>query len=578
MSVKRLIFVTLALLGLAVFFALFLVYPILHVVTGSVMWRGRWTASFFSSTFDDPILRGAIVNSLLIGVAVTAATTVVSLPLALVSIRRDFPGKRWLSAVVMLPMILPPFVGAIGMKQMFARMGSINLLLEKSLWGLTSLCSGVGLMEAPWRMPPVDWLGASGLWGVVLLETLHLYPIMYLNVAASLASVDRSCEEAAYNLGASRWNVFRRVTFPLMLPGYFAGASIVFIWSFTDLGTPLILRFRQVVPVQIFEMVNDINSNPMGYALVVMVLMVTVAAFVAARAFVRGRLHGSATKGTTAMVAKRTTGWGTFFILTFVLGLTFVAVIPHIAVVLSSLTGPGGWQGTVLPTELTLEQYATVVTHPVALRGLMNSLLYSGTATVAAVFLGVLIAYLLTRERFPGMAVLDTTVMIPLALPGIVLAFGYLACFSEGPLNPMVNPVGLLIISYVVRRIPYMVRSAVAGFQHVSRSLEEASTNLGAHPLTTLRRITLPLVVANLVAGAILTFVFSMFEVSQSLVLAQEPRFYPISRVLYKLFGRLEDGPYVASAMGVLGMVVLAAGLFAAGRFLGRRLGEIFRV
>ena len=122
-----------------------------------------------------------------------------------------------------------------------------------------------------------------------------------------------------------------------------------------------------------------------------------------------------------------------------------------------------------------------------------------------------------------------------------------------------------------------MARSAIAGFQHVSRSLEEASANLGAGPLVTLRRITIPLVLANLLAGAILTFTFSMFEVSQSLVLAQEMKYYPISRVLYRLFGRLEDGPFVASAMGVIGMVVLGAGLFGASVFLGRRLGEIFR-
>jgi len=583
-SGKRTAFVVVSLATLAVFFLLFLVYPVLYVLKGSVMWQGKWTSSFFTLSLDNPVLRGAIVNSLLLGLTVTIVTTLVSLPLAMVTVRRDFPGKRWLTALILLPMILPPFVGAIGMKQMFARMGSINLLLGKIFWGVTWLLSELGLMSGPWEMPMVEWLGASGFWGVVVLETLHLYPIMYLNVAASLASVDHSCEEAGYNLGASRWNVFRRITFPLMLPGYFAGASIVFIWAFTDLGTPLILRFRQVVPIQIFEMVSDVNRNPMGFALVVMVLTVTVLAFVAARAFVRGRLHSVATKGGTAAVARRATPWGSFFILLFILTLTFVAVIPHIAVVLSSVTTPGGWQGTVLPTELTVEHYRTLLTPPVpgttpaAIVGLRNSLIYSSLATAGAVILGVLIAYLLTRERFAGKTVLDTTVMVPLALPGIILAFGYLACFHRGVLNPMTNPAPLLVISYIVRRMPYMVRAAVAGFQHVSRELEEASINLGARPFATLRRITIPLVLANLIAGAILTFVFSMFEVSQSLVLAQKPTFYPISRVLYRLFGRLADGPYLASAMGVIGMVVLAAGLFVAGKFLGRRLGEIFRV
>jgi len=577
-SARRRIFIIASLLILAAFFLVFLLYPVLYVVKGAVAWEGKWTSAFFTASLGDPIQRESIVNSLLLGVAVTVVTTVVSLPLALVTIRREFPLKRWLAGLVMVPMVLPPFVGAIGMKQMFARMGTVNLLLEKLFYGLTFLLSRVGLMGRPWNMPPVDWLGQAGFWGVVALEALHLYPIMYLNVVASLASVDRSCEEAAYNLGASRWNVFRRITFPLMLPGYFAGASIVFIWAFTDLGTPLILRFRRVVPVQIFEMVKDINANPKGYALVLIVLLVTVVVFVGARWVVRGRLHTLATKGTSSAAVRRATPLGSFLILLFISALTFVAVIPHLAVLLSSFSTPGGWQGTVLPTELTWENYANLVTHPVALRGLVNSLVYSTLATLGALVLGVLIAYLLTRERFTGKVLLDTTVMAPLALPGIVLAFGYLACFSDSFLNPMQkNPVPLLIISYIVRRLPYMVRSAVAGFQHVSQSLEEASTSLGARPLATLRRITIPLVLASLTAGAILTFVFSMFEVSQSLVLAQEPAFYPVSRVLYTLFGRLKDGPYLASAMGVIGMIVLSAGLLGAGRFLGRRLGEIFR-
>jgi iron(III) transport system permease protein len=576
-SRARRTFIVASLLILAAFFFVFLLYPVLYVLKGALTSDGKWTPAFFMASLDNPILRDSIVNSLLLGVLVTVVTTLVSLPLAFITIRRDFPLKRWLAGLVMVPMVLPPFVGAIGMKQMFARMGAVNLLLAKVVYGTTWLVSRIGLMKGPWEMPSVDWLGQAGFWGVVALEALHLYPIMYLNVVASLASVDRSQEEAAYNLGASRWNVFRRITFPLMLPGFFAGASIVFIWAFTDLGTPLILRFREVVPVQIFEMVNDVNQNPMGYALVLMVLLVTVAVFIAARAVVRGRLQVPATKGTTASVPRRATPLGSMLILLFIFSVTFVALIPHLAVLLSSVSTPDGWQGTILPTKLTWANYSTIATHPVALQGLLNSLIYSSFATLGALLLGVLIAYLLTRERFAGQTVLDTTVMAPLALPGIVLAFGYLACFSNTSLNPMDNPAPLLIISYIVRRLPYMVRSAVAGFQHVSRSIEEASTNLGARPFATLRRITLPLVLSSLAAGAILTFVFSMFEVSQSLVLAQDPAFYPFSRVLYKLFGRLEDGPYLASAMGVVGMVVLAVGLLAAGRFLGRRLGEIFR-
>jgi len=144
---------------------------------------------------------------------------------------------------------------------------------------------------------PIDWFGGGGFLGVVILEALHLYPIMYLNVAAALANVDPSLEEAAQNLGASRWKVFRTVTFPLMLPGYFAGAAIVFIWAFTDLGTPLIFHYRNVVAVQIFEKVGDQRVNPMGYALVVLVAALTLVFFYLSKRCVGGRRYEMFSRG-----------------------------------------------------------------------------------------------------------------------------------------------------------------------------------------------------------------------------------------------------------------------------------------
>ena len=175
----------------------------------------------------------------------TIATTLLSLPLAFLPVRYDFAGKGFLNGLILVPMVLPPFVGAIGMKQMFARFGSINLLLLD-----------LGLIDQP-----VDWFGGGGFVGVVILEVLHLYPIMYLNVAAALANVDPSLEEAARNMGSSGFRLFRTVTFPLMLPGYFAGAIIVFIWAFTDLGTPLIFNYRQSWAVEIFNRILSILTR-----------------------------------------------------------------------------------------------------------------------------------------------------------------------------------------------------------------------------------------------------------------------------------------------------------------------------
>ncbi len=593
----------LTLLGL--FFLAFLIYPLAYVGAQAFYSPERkgFTWVFLRAIFANPTLWTAVVRSLAIGVLVTMLTTLIALPLAFVSARVRLRGKALITGIVLLPMIMPPFVGAIGIKQVFARFGSINTLLAH----MRTTLAAWGVVSAG-EFQPVDWLGSFGLWGVVVLEALHLYPIMYLNVVASLANVDMSLEEAARSLGDSGWGLFRRVTFPLMLPGYFAGAIIVFIWAFTDLGTPLILNYRQVVPVQIFDMVADIKGNPVGYALVLVVLAVTVAAFVISKRVIRGKHFAVPLRG-RASPELRPLGWpATVGIYGFLVVLTLAALLPHIAVVLTSVTKE--WFLTVLPTRYTGEYFGSLWHHDIAGPSIRNSLLFSSMSTLIVIVLGISIAYLLTRKRVPGAGVLDALAMLPLAVPGVVIAFGFLASYSQSSLqalaagavraltlglssgqgvkavvgsaarwiDPFHNPVPLLVISYAVRRLPYMVRAAYAGFSQVDASLEEASTNLGASPWRTLRRVTIPLVLAHVIAGAVLAFTFAMLEVSSSLILATKSRWYPISRALYDLFSRVDDGIYVACALGVVGMVLLAVTLFVCGTAMGRRLGELFRV
>jgi len=550
---------TTILIVLWLFFAAFLVYPLLYVFSQAFYVNGRVSLTFFKLMLADPIQRECVINSINIGAVATVLTTIIGLPLAFVMTRRRFRGRKLLQALVLVPMVMPPFVGAIGMRQFFARFGSINLALMK-----------VGLISEP-----IDWFGGGGFVGVVILEALHLYPIMYLNIAAALANVDPSMEEAAQNLGASGWKLFRTITFPLMLPGYFAGAVIVFIWAFTDLGTPLIFQYRTVVPVQIFNNVKDIRANPMGYALVVLVIVMTMLFFYVAKRFVGGRRYEMMGRGHVAEREKPLGPVGTVLALVGILSLIGIALLPHLSVLLTSISAK--WFMTVVPEQVSPVYYGKVFSHELTLPSIRNSLLFSSFSTVLDVVLGVVIAYLLTRRRIPGQNLLAATAMLPLALPGIVLAFGYVASFADTPLDPRQNPTLLLIIAYGVRRLPYAVRAAYAGFQQTSVALEEASQNLGASPFVTLRRITFPLISANLVAGAILAFSFAMLEVSDSLILAMKEQYYPITKAIFHLMQRIADGPYIASAMGMLGMVLLTVSLVAAGRFLGARMGELFR-
>ncbi len=548
------------LLILASFFAVFLVYPMAYVFSQAFYINGKLSISFFKLMFTNPLERQSIINSVVLGIVVTLATTLLSLPLSYFLVRYSFRGRSLLQGLILVPMVMPPFVGAIGMKQLFARFGTINLILMK-----------LHIIDP---RNAIDWFG-GGFWGVVLLEVLHLYPIMYLNIAAALANIDPSLEEAAENMGAGRFRLFRTVTMPLMLPGYFAGAIIVFIWAFTDLGTPLIFQYRKVIPIRIYDKVGDINVNPMGFALVVMVVLMTMAFFYLSKRFMGTRRYEMMSRG-HADVRERSVGTvATVFIYVFILSVIMIAVMPHIGVALLSVTER--WSGTILPSKVTLAQYGKIRSHALTLPSIKNSLIYSSLSTIVDLALGILIAYILARKRIPWKNVLDATAMLPLALPGLVLAFGYIGCFSGTFLDPREKPAILLVVIYAVRRLPYMVRAAYAGFQQTSIALEEASQSLGATPLKTMRKITFPLIIANLVAGGILCFSFAMLEVSSSLILAMKREFFPITKAIYFLLSRITDGSYIASAMGMLGMVLLIVSLVLAGRFLGKRMGELFR-
>ena len=548
---------------LACFALAFLFYPLgftlakaFSVTDGSG--GSRFTFSVFLLMLTDPANWELILNSINLALAVTLLTTLLAVPMAWVMNRYEFPLKGLMTGLLLVPLVLPPFVGAVGMKQMFARFGSINLLLLDS-----------GLIGEP-----VDWLG-GGFWAVAILEVLHLYPILYMSVAAAMANIDPNMEEAARNLGASGFRLFRRITWPLMLPGYYAGAVIVFIWSLTDLGTPLILDYRNLIPVRIFNMLTDINQNPMGYCLVVFMILLTAGIFFLSKTVLGDRGYATATRGQVTPPV-RPAGWAASALILAGLGLvTLVALIPHLSVVLTSLSRR--WFMTVLPTVYTDAHYLAVFRQELTWTAINNSLLLSALSTVVDVVLGIAIAWLLLRTRIPGRSVVDTLAMLPLAIPGIIMAFGYLTAFANTPLDAAVNPLPLLVVGYAVRRLPYMVRAAYAGFQQTGIALEEAARNCGAGPLTTLRRITIPLVMANLIAGAILCFAFAMLEVSDSLILAVREKYYPVTKAIYTLFSR-PDGAFVASALGVLGMVLLAVSLVVAGRFLGKRMGELFKL
>jgi iron(III) transport system permease protein len=551
----------------ALFFAAFFLWPVLQILRGGfVDADGRLTFAYLTALLTDPTYLTGLRNSFLLACAATLLALLIALPLAVVSDRWLFPGKALLGSLVLIPMILPPFVGAIGIKQIFGQYGALNALLHQ-----------LGLL-APGAT--IDWLAQHQFWGIAIVEALSLYPIVYLNAVAALANIDPALEEAAENLGCTGLRRFVKITLPLIRPGLFAGGTIVFIWAFTELGTPLIFDYDRVTSVQIYYGLKDIGSNPFPFALVAVMLACSVAIYALSKTIFGRTSHAMMAKATSTGGARALPPRRAWLCTALFGGVTFLAVLPHLGVLL--VAGSRDWYGTVLPHSYTLENFELALGHDLTVPAIANSLRFASISTLLDLVLGVAIAYVVVRSKVAGRQVLDFLAMLPLAVPGLVLAFGYLAMAQDGEffsfLNPTRDPTLLLIIAYAVRRLPYVVRAAAAGFQQTSETLEEAAQNLGCPPLKAVIRITLPLITANLIAGGLLAFAFAMLEVSDSLILAQKQAFYPITKAILELFQLLGDGKFIASALGVWAMVFLGVTIAGLSLILGRKLGAIFRV
>ncbi len=547
-------------------FAVFFLFPAFSVIGEAFRTPdGKFTLEFLSGVFRNPVYREGLRNAFGLGLASTLATFLLAFPLALLSHRYDFKGRGVLGVLILIPLVLPPFVGAIGVRHMLGVEGSLNALL-----------ADLGLMD-PRR--PVDWLARGRFWGIVAMNALHLYPILYMNITAALSNLDPAMEQAAENLGCPPSRRLWRITLPLAMPGIFAGSAIVFVWSFTELGVPLVFDYTRVAPVQVFDGIKDLGGNPAPYALVAVILLISAVVFAVSKALfgrqmsvAQPRPKGRA--GETRLTGLRALGCAMIFG-----GVFLLASLPHIGVILLSLSED--WYKTVLPLALKFDHFADALGDPLVVPSIKNSLFYASGATLIDLVLGIAIAWVIVRSTIRGRAVLDALVMLPLAVPGLVLAFGYLALTQEGrPLHFLIgengNPALLLIVAYAVRRLPYVVRSAVAGLQQSNPALEEAARSLGAGWFRTLRRISLPLIGANLAAGAILAFAFAMLEVSDSLILAQQTEHYPITKAIYMLLSSLGNGHELAAALGVWAMVFLAVAITGAAALAGKR-GGLFR-
>lgn len=552
---------------LYVFFSVFFIYPLLLTIGAGLRYEGQFSFYWMGRLFSNPILLESLLNSFWLACATTLLVLLFTIPMGLLSARCSFRGQGIIGALLLMPLILPPFVAALSIKRFLGQFGILNLIFERFGW-----------LDLSSQLPP-DWLG-SGFWIVVILQALHLFPILYLNITAGLANMDPSMVHAARNLGASPMRTFFRITLPLLRPHLFAGGSIVFIWAFTDIGTALIVGYEELASVRIFKELATANVSGRTYSLVLVMLLLSILFYTIGKVFFGRAVSTDSVKASVPYTRKplglgATAGVWLFFGIVILL-----SILPHIGVILTAFSEQ--WIETILPESFTLTHFAFSLSREQTRSSIMNSFIYAGISTSIDLVLGGIAAWLIVRSKIVGSKLLDVMLMLPLAVPGIILAAGYIAMTVKGApfeaIGPLRNPLLIIVIAYSVRRIPFVVRGLCAGLQQIPETLEHAAYNLGAGFFMAVRRITLPLVLANMIAAGLLTFSFAMLEVSDSLVLAQLQQHYPITKEIYsQACSHNIDANYIAASLGVVGMVILGGSLGGAALLMGKKLGSIFR-
>ncbi len=536
--------------SLAFFLLVFLVVPVGKVIYVAFQdsSTGALTLVNFVDFFKTSLFRESFFNSLYVAGMSVLIATLIAMPLAYFTTRFNFGGSVLIHTLGIIPLIMPPFVGAVAMQLFFGSNGSINLLLDQ-------------------------WFGINipfmkGLNGVILVESIHYFPFILINLSASLSNIDRSMEEAAQNLGSSGMRLFRKIVFPLAMPGYLAGAALVFLKAFDDLGTPLLLNVNNMLAPQAYLRISSIGiSDPMGYVISVILVIFSLFALWVSMLASRGKDYSGGGKGASGLLKRDMRGWektGAYCLIIFLL---LLVLSPHIALVLLSFGTI--WSYSVLPDAFTIAHYVEIF--GTTREYITNTLLYAGLAASFDVVFSVAIAYVVLRTKVIGRQWLDYIATGALAIPGVVLGIGYLRTFNDFNVPIIDKPLAswwvIIVVALAVRRLPYALRACTAALHQVSISLEEAGENLGAGKTKTVWKITVPLMAGGIVAGFVTSFATAAVELSATLMLVTAESDAPLAYGIY-VFMQSAAGRGPGAALGLVAVVVVALGSYLAHHFI----------
>ena len=470
--------------------ALFVVYPLIRVLIASLQDREGWTLANYALFGERRLYRNALVNSLGVASLVGVISVVIGYIAAFVLTRLDVPAKTPLHYLVIVPIISPPFVSAVSILFLFG----FNGLITKQLLGLRDF-------------------SIYGFHGVVWSQVLTFAPIAYLSLRGVLASISPTMEDAALNVGASRWQTFWKVTFPLSLPGIASAFLVVFIESMADFGNPLVLAgaaFPMLAPQAYLEITGTFNL-PRGATLAVVLLLPSITAFAIQRYYLAKRQYVTVTGKPSTTTSKAISEQVKWLLYAVVLTFTAIVLLFYAVIFIGAFTRVWGFDYS-----FTLQHFAYVF--DVGFETVTDTLIVALVSTPISGILGMLVAFLVVRRMFPGKGLMEFGSILNYAVPGTVVGIGYILAFNSPPLI-LTGTLAILVLAFVFRYVPVGIQSGIATLRQIDPSIEEAAQNLGADGITTLRKVTLPLIAPAFFSGLVYAFVRAMTAISAAIFL-----------------------------------------------------------
>lgn len=477
-------------------FAVFFIYPLFSLFISGFKdaTTGSFTFANFTKFFEKKYYYKALINSFTVTIFVTLLAVLIGSPLAYLTTAFKIKGKKLIEVLIIISMLSPPFIGAYSWVLLCGRSGVITKFFADNL-GIT--------------LPPI-----YGFAGILLVFTLKLYPFIYLYVSGALKKIDVSLLEASESLGCKPIKKIATLILPLILPTLLAGSLLVFMNALADFGTPMLIgEGYNVMPVLIYsEFISEVGGQAnFAAALATIMVLITSIIFIAQKYVVNKKSFTMSSL--RPMVAKDLKGVKNILAHIFVYIVVLLAIVPQLTVIYTSFLNT---KGSRFVNEFSLKSYKTVFNKLGS--AITNTYTYGIVAIVIIVILGMFIAYISTRRKNAITSIIDTITMFPYIIPGSVLGITLLLAFNKKPLV-LSGTFVIIIIAYVVRRLPYTLRSSAAILYQISTSMEEASISLGYSPVKTFFKVTAVMMLPGVFAGAILSWITVINELSASVIL-----------------------------------------------------------